>query len=88
MTSSCARDAAKANFTSKLLLTVQMYLLNGNTSHCECCYPDWAKLTPNYTFLIPSLEATSMPDLWSRQARPVLNGTSGQSFHALGHTLC
>ncbi|KAL0056133.1 hypothetical protein WJX82_008016 [Trebouxia sp. C0006] len=43
----------------------QMYLNNGNTGQCECCYPTWASSTPNYTFLIPYLNATSMPNLWS-----------------------
>ena len=44
---------------------VQMYLTNGNTGQCQCCYPAWASSSPNYTFLVPYLNATAMPDLWS-----------------------
>ncbi|KAL0020762.1 hypothetical protein WJX77_010440 [Trebouxia sp. C0004] len=43
----------------------QMYLNNGNTGQCECCYPDWASSTPNQTFMVPFLNSTSMPDWWS-----------------------
>ena len=57
----------------ELLLLVQIYLTNGNTGQCECCYPDWASSTPDYTFLVPYLNATSMPDRWSYNVRPSHN---------------
>lgn len=56
-----------------LVWTVQIYLTNGNTGQCECCYPDWANTTPNATFLIPYLNATAMPDRWSNNVRPSLH---------------
>ena len=59
--------------SSKLYVIVQMYLSNGNTGQCECCYPAWDSSTPNYTFLVPYLNALSMPDLWSRNVRLFLN---------------
>ncbi len=55
----------EAHSLSKLYATLQMYLNNSNTGECECCYPTWASSTPNYTFLIPYLNATSMPNWWS-----------------------
>jgi len=58
-------DFYEAHSLSKLYATLQMYLNNGNTGQCECCYPTWASSTPNYTFLIPYLNATSMPNWWS-----------------------
>ncbi len=55
----------EAHSLSKLYATLQMYLNNGNTGQCECCYRTWASSTPNYTFFIPYLNSTSMPDWWS-----------------------
>lgn len=40
---------------------VQMYLNN----NYACQFPDWANTRPDYTFLVPMLNATTMPDLWS-----------------------
>ena len=51
------------------LFVVQMYLSNGNTGQCECCYPDWANTSPDRTILLPFLNASSMPDLWSDNVR-------------------
>lgn len=42
-----------------------MYLSTGSATN----YPVWASLTPNYTFLVPYLNATAMPDLWSYNVR-------------------
>lgn len=61
------------NSLSQLNITVQMYL---NTGQCECCYPAWDSLAPNYTILISQLNATSMPDLWSNMVRLFLNCNS------------
>ncbi|KAL0020761.1 hypothetical protein WJX77_010440 [Trebouxia sp. C0004] len=52
----------------------QMYLNNGNTGQCECCYPDWASSTPNQTFMVPFLNSTSMPDWWSDNVNKLLMG--------------
>lgn len=42
---------------------MQMYLNNPNTT--QGGFPVWANVTPDYTFLVPYLDAVAMPDLWS-----------------------
>lgn len=42
---------------------MQMYLNNTNT--IQGGFPVWATVTPDYTFLVPYLNAVAMPDLWS-----------------------
>ena len=51
---------------------MQVYLDNGNTSDCECCYPNWASSTPDHTALLPYLNSSSMPGPWSLNVRPSL----------------
>ena len=45
---------------------VQMYL---NTGPANGTFITWASYTPDYTFLVPILNATDMPDLWSYNVR-------------------
>lgn len=73
---------------SFVCVIVQMYLSNGNTGQCQCCYPAWDSSTPDYTFLVPYLNALSMPDLWSRNVSLFLNciqqiGQAAVSYESL-----
>ena len=53
--------------------TVQLWLDNGGTGQCECCYPPWNSANPDYTFLIPYLNETGMPGNWSNMVWLLLN---------------
>lgn len=49
----------------ELHVAVQLWLDNGGTAQCECCYPPWDSTDPDYTFLIQYLNETGMPGSWS-----------------------
>lgn len=59
------QHTVEASGLSDMHVAAQMYLDNGGTGDCECCYPNWASSTPDYTFLIQDFNSTSMPGLWS-----------------------
>ena len=54
---------------------------------CECCYPAWDSSTPDYTFLVPYLNATSMPDLWSYNVSLVANSIQQFGKAAVSHAI-
>lgn len=81
--------SGKAHVKSELYVNVQLWLNNGGTGQCECCYPPWNSANPDYTFLIPYLNETGMPGNWSYMVRLLLNCIqhSGQS-EVLNTELC